>query len=92
MKKASAPSILVAMMLLAVGVTAQAQQPVKIPRIGWLGADPQAPTRETFLQGLRDLGYVEGQSILVEWRFAETSPIDFLTLPPSWFASKLTQL
>jgi ABC-type uncharacterized transport system substrate-binding protein len=77
MKKASAPSILVAMMLLAVGVTAQAQQPVKIPRIGWLGADPQAPTRETFLQGLRDLGYVEGQSILVEWRFAENKPNRF---------------
>jgi putative tryptophan/tyrosine transport system substrate-binding protein len=54
-----------------------AQQPKKIPRIGWLGADPQAPTRETFRQGLRDLGYVEGQSILIEWRFAEDKPDRF---------------
>jgi ABC-type uncharacterized transport system substrate-binding protein len=50
---------------------AQAQQTKKVPRIGYLAADPQAPTREAFRQGLRDLGYVEGQSILVEWRYAE---------------------
>ena len=50
---------------------AQAQQAKKIPRIGYLAADPQAPTREAFRQGLRDLGYVEGQNILIEWRYAE---------------------
>jgi len=58
-------------LLLALCSSAEAQQAKKVPRIGWLGADPQAPTRETFRQGLRDLGYVEGQSILIEWRFAE---------------------
>jgi putative tryptophan/tyrosine transport system substrate-binding protein len=56
---------------------ADAQQPKKVPRIGWLGADPEAPTREVFRQGLRDLGYVEGQSILIEWRFAEDKPDRF---------------
>jgi ABC-type uncharacterized transport system substrate-binding protein len=50
---------------------AQAQQTKKVPRIGYLAADPQAPTREAFRQGLRDLGYVEGQTILIEWRYAE---------------------
>jgi putative ABC transport system substrate-binding protein len=50
---------------------AQAQQAKKVPRVGYLAADPQAPTRESFRQGLRDLGYVEGQNILIEWRFAE---------------------
>ncbi len=64
-------------MLLALCSSAEAQQAKKVPRIGWLGADPQAPTRETFRQGLRDLGYVEGQSILIEWRFAEDKPDQF---------------
>jgi len=45
----------------------------RIPRIGWLGG----PTRESaqpfvqpFLQGLKDLGWIEGQNIIIEWRFA----------------------
>jgi putative ABC transport system substrate-binding protein len=49
-------------------------QPGKVRRIGWLGG----PARETaqpfvrpFLQGLRELGWVEGHNIIVEWRFAE---------------------
>ncbi len=74
MKKASAPSILVAMILLAVGVTAQAQQPKKVPRIGYLSAtSPSANVGriEAFRQGLRELGYVEGKNIVIEWRYAE---------------------
>jgi putative ABC transport system substrate-binding protein len=63
--------------LVACGERVRAQPPKKVPRIGWLGADPQAPTRQTFRQGLRDLGYVEGQSILIEWRFAEDKPDRF---------------
>jgi putative ABC transport system substrate-binding protein len=71
MKKVSAPSILVAMMLLAVGVTAQAQQPTKVPRIGYLSAtSPSANVGriEAFRQGLRELSYVEGKNIVIEWR------------------------
>ena len=56
------------------GAVAQAQQPTKIPRIGYLNANfPAAnPARiEAFRQGLRELGYVEGKSIVIEYRYAE---------------------
>jgi len=49
----------------------QAQQPVKIPRIGYLSATRPQPRDEAFRQGLRELGYVEGENIAIEWRFAE---------------------
>jgi putative ABC transport system substrate-binding protein len=58
-------------MLFALCASAEAQQPTKVPRIGYLAADPRAPTREAFRQGLRDFGYVEGESIFIEWRFTE---------------------
>jgi putative ABC transport system substrate-binding protein len=58
--------------VLAAPLAASAQQPGKVLRIGWLGG----PTWETaqpfvrpFLQGLKDLGWVEGQNIIIEWRF-----------------------
>jgi putative tryptophan/tyrosine transport system substrate-binding protein len=56
------------------GVTiAGAQQPGKIYRIGILsgGFSGASPDIEAFRQGLRDLGYVEGQNIIIEWRYAE---------------------
>ena len=56
------------------GPAIQAQQPAKVYRIGYLQAPPAAAVRgrtEAFRQGLRDLGYVEGKNIVVEWRFAE---------------------
>ena len=56
------------------GVLAQAQQPTKIPRIGFLSttSPSNVPTRlEAFRQGLRDLGYVEGKNIVIEYRYAE---------------------
>ena len=74
MKKAAVPSILVAVVLLALGVTAEAQQPTKIPRIGYLGGASLSaiPERiEALRQGLRELGYVEGKNIAIEWRWAE---------------------
>jgi putative ABC transport system substrate-binding protein len=61
-------------MLLALSLPAEAQQTRKIPRIGYLAGDPQAPSHEAFRQGLKDLGYIEGQTILIEWRFAEDKP------------------
>jgi len=56
------------------GAKAQAQQPIKVPRIGYLIAAPlsaSANRTEAFRQGLRDLGYVEGKNITIEWRSAE---------------------
>ena len=53
---------------------AEAQQPTKIPRIGYLtGASLSAISAriEAFRQGLRELGYVEGKNIVIEWRSAE---------------------
>jgi putative ABC transport system substrate-binding protein len=60
--------------LLALPFSAQAQQPTKIPRIGYLiGASlSNNSTRiEAFRQGLRELGYIEGKNIVIEWRSAE---------------------
>jgi ABC-type uncharacterized transport system substrate-binding protein len=56
------------------GAVATAQQATKIARIGYLtGATPigQAARIEAFRQGLRELGYVEGKNIVVEYRYAE---------------------
>jgi ABC-type uncharacterized transport system substrate-binding protein len=50
---------------------AEAQQPKKVPRIGYLGADSRSPSHEAFRQGLRELGYVEGKNIVVEYRYAD---------------------
>src|SRR4029077_19942428 len=53
---------------------AEAQQPTKVPRIGFLVANsPSVYTAriEAFRQGLRELGYVEGKNIIIEWRSAE---------------------
>jgi ABC-type uncharacterized transport system substrate-binding protein len=70
MKKAAVPSILIAVVLLALGVTAEAQQLGKIPWIGYLAATGSGPS-PAFLQGLLDLGYVEGKNIAIVFRTAE---------------------
>ena len=72
MKKSVLLSILVVAMQLAVGVMAQAQHQTKQPRIGFLfiGSKDQ-PHLEKFRQGMRDMGYVEGKNILIEYRYAE---------------------
>jgi putative ABC transport system substrate-binding protein len=62
-----------ALAILSTPHTTQAQPPVKIPRLGWLsaGSPPATSTPSPFVQGLRDLGYVEGQNIVLEYRYAE---------------------
>ncbi len=60
--------------LLAAPLAAEAQQAGKIPRIGFLRAGPPPKSWvEGFQQGLRDLGYVEGQNIVTEYRFTDGS-------------------
>lgn len=77
MKKTVLLSILVVVIQLAVGVKAEAQQPGKVPLVGILSNGSPGPTGpyslslETFRQGLRELGYVEGKNILLEYRYAE---------------------
>ena len=60
---------------LPAGFLAEAQQPGKVPRIGIVSGsgDPSdpGPLVEAFRQGLRDLGYIEGKNILVEYRYVE---------------------
>jgi putative ABC transport system substrate-binding protein len=74
MKKAAVPSILVAVMLVAVAVVAQAQQAGKVFRIGYLSNSDRATdsTRaEAIRLALGERGYIEGQNIAMEYRYAE---------------------
>src|SRR4030095_8240798 len=74
MKKTILLSIVVVVIHLAVGVIAQAQQQGKIFRIGFLDvstASGMAGLLEAFRQELRKLGWIEGKSITIEYRFAE---------------------
>ncbi len=60
--------------LFALGLSAEAQQAKKVPRIGYLSATTPSvisDRTEAFRQGLRELGYVEGKNIVIEWRCAE---------------------
>ena len=69
--------VLFAFVLVGFAAAAHAQQPTKVPRIGYLGgttAAAYAGRIEAFRQGLRELGYVEGKNIVIERRFAEGKP------------------
>ena len=74
MRKAGVFSILFLLVPLAIAVIAEAQQPTKIPRIGFLSTTSLSIISariEALRQGLRELGYVEGKNIVIEWRSAE---------------------
>src|SRR5262249_60644844 len=61
--------------LFALSLPAEAQQAKKVPRVGYLDgigdASAPGPHIEAFQRGLRDLGYIEGKNILIEYRYAE---------------------
>jgi putative ABC transport system substrate-binding protein len=71
MNKRKLGSFALCAMLFALCSSAEAQQPIKIPRIGYLGLIESRTVDEAFRGGLRELGYVEGQNIQVEYRFTE---------------------
>ena len=61
-------------LLFALCFPADAQEPAKVAKIGWLGARPAATAaeqRELLGQELRALGYVEGKNIAFEYRYAD---------------------
>jgi len=77
LKKVGCFSILVAAVVLIFAVIAEAQQPKKVPRIGYLSAvDPatESARAETLRLALGELGYVEGQNIAIEYRYGEAKP------------------
>ena len=74
--------------ILAAPLSGDAQQGPKVPQIGLLSLNlaPNRHLQEAFRQGLRDLGYVEGRNLVIEYRDAEgkrprLSPLSSLVLP-----------
>ncbi len=57
--------------LLAAPLLVEAQQAERVYRIGYLESGSRSPLDEIFGQGLRERGYVEGQNLIIEWRFAQ---------------------
>ena len=57
--------------LLAAPLAAEAQPTGKIYRIGWLSADRNPAGDDAFQRGLRDLGWVEGQNVITEYRVVQ---------------------
>jgi putative ABC transport system substrate-binding protein len=73
-KKAKVFGFALCAVLSALCLSAEAQQPAKTPRIGILMSGSPEPRRavlEAFREGLRDLGYVEGKNIAIEYRYSE---------------------
>jgi putative tryptophan/tyrosine transport system substrate-binding protein len=68
--KVAAFLVLLAIGFLTAPLTAEAQQATKVHRIGWLSAGERDPYMEAFLEGMRTLGYVEGQNFVMEYRYA----------------------
>jgi putative ABC transport system substrate-binding protein len=67
-----------AMGAFAVPLAARAQPPGKMPRIGFITGRRRGPGPEAFRQGLREHGWVEGQTIIIESRYAEEGRLDLL--------------
>src|SRR5262245_62844573 len=73
MNKRKLGSFALCAMLFALGSIVKAQQPMKIPRIGFLSGrrdSTPGPNTDALRQGLRDRAYIEGKNILIEYRYS----------------------
>ena len=68
-------SATLALALLAAPLAVEAQPAGKIYRIGWLSNDRYPPGDDAFQRGLRDLGWVEGRNVIIEYRFVHEQPM-----------------
>jgi len=85
-------SVSLVLVALVATVVGEAQPMAKIARIGYLGIDLAADDprlREAFLRGLRELGYVEGRNLLIEYRDAKGKPERFPALAAELVALKV---
>ena len=67
-------AVVLAVRLVLDPIAGEAQPAVKVPRIGFLGGrtpSDMSPFLDTFRQGLRELGWIEGQNIVIDYRYAE---------------------
>ena len=89
------PICLLLSVCLITALPAHAQQPKKVPRIGYLAPRNQAAesTRSQAIRlALRELGYIDGQNVAFEYRYGEESAIGILYLPPSLCVSRLRSI
>ena len=86
MKKATSILFILATLLFAPVYLAHAQKPTAIPRIGvlYLGAPHSNANFDVFIQGLKELGDIEGKNILIEYRYAEGKEDCFLSSQRNW--------
>ena len=87
MNKRKLGSFALCAMLLVLCFTLEAQQPTKVPRIGFLtDVSPPAnsPRLEAFRQGLNDLGWTEAKKIAIDYRWSEGKAERLPALAPSW--------
>ena len=70
--RSSVVNVMLGVLLFGACTSVEAEQPAKISRIGFLSSNTVAMSwKEAFRQGLRDLGYVEGKNIVIEYRSAD---------------------
>src|SRR2546429_4551198 len=85
-------------------LAARVQQRAKLPRIGFLGLVPESLAGDGLRAGLRDVGYIEGNNIIIEWRWAQNveelpalaaelarMPVDVIFAPSSTFVESARQ-
>ena len=91
-KKLFGFGLALSVLLFALSVSAQAQQPKKVPRIGYLSiADPagESTRAEAIRRALRELGHIEGQNIAIEYRYTKGKRDRAPELAADWCASRL---